>query len=123
MSKTNKKSKSNYFTFPLAIIPNGKLSLAEFISSEAGELAVQKTLQLDESLRAFAFLCAYQAGEICYSIQELGEDDILDNEVFQERMADAVENLVRENFIEILMALQGQVTNLLAKREAQEGGV
>ena len=37
-------------------------------------------------------------------------------------MTDAVENLVRENFIEILMALQGQVANLLANREAQEGG-
>ena len=110
MSKTNKKAKSTPSSFVLSFkpVPAGKVSLAEFIGSEAGQLAI---------------LCAYQTYEICNELQEVGHFDLLDDEAFQEHMVDWVESIVRENFIEMLMAVGGQLSNLLAQAEAEKGGV
>lgn len=124
MSKTNKKAKSTTSSFVLSFkpVPVGKVSLAEFIGSEAGELAVRSALELEHTEKAFAILCAYQAYEICNELQEAGRFELLENEAFQEHMVDWVESIVRENFIEMLMAVGGQLSNLLAEAE-EKGGV
>ena len=125
MSKTNKKSKSTTSSFVLSFnpVPAGKVSLAEFIDSEAGQLAVRSALEMERTEKAFAILCAYQTYEICNELQEVGHFDLLDDEAFQEHMVDWVESIVRENFIEMLMAVGGQLSNLLAQAEAEKGGV
>lgn len=96
--------------------------MAEFIGSEAGQLAVRSALEMEHTEKAFAILCAYQTYEICNELQEAGRFDLLDNEAFQEHMVDWVEKIVRENFIEMLMAVGGQLSNLLAESE-EKGGV
>lgn len=125
MSKNYKKAKTTISSFALSVkpVPAGKVSLAEFIGSEAGELAVRTALEMDSSEKAFAILCAYQTYEICNELQEAGRFDLLDNEAFQEHMVDWVEKIVRENFIEMLMAVGGHLSNLLAQAEAEKGGV
>lgn len=122
MSKNYKKTKSTIGSFALSVkpVPAGKVSLAEFIGSEAGELAVRAALEMEHTEKAFAILCAYQTYEICNELQEADRFDLLENEAFQEHMVDWVEKIVRENFIEMLMAVGGQLSNLLA--EAQEKG-
>lgn len=124
MSKTNKKSKTTISSFALSVkpVPAGKVSLAEFIGSEAGELAVRSALEMEHTEKAFAILCAYQTYEICNELQEVGRFDLLENEAFQDHMVDWVEKIVRENFIEMLMAVGGQLSNLLAESE-EKGGV
>lgn len=124
MSKNYKKTKSTIRSFALSVkpVPAGKVSLAEFISSEAGELAVRAALEMEHTEKAFAILCAYQTYEICNELQEAGRFDLLENEAFQEDMVDWVEKIVRENFIEMLMAVGGQLSNLLAESE-EKGGV
>lgn len=123
MSKTNKKAKSTTSSFALTVkpVPVGKVSLAEFIGSEAGELAVRSALELEHTEKAFAILCAYQTYEICNELQEAGRFDLLENESFQEHMVDWVEKIVRENFIEMLMAVGGHLSNLLAQAEEKGG--
>lgn len=124
MSKNYKKSNATIKSFALSVkpVPAGKVSLAEFIGSEAGELAVRTALEMDSSERAFGILCAYQTYEICNELQEAGRFDLLDNEAFAEHMVDWVEKIVRENFIEMLMAVGGHLSNLLAEAE-EKGGV
>lgn len=124
MSKNYKKTQSTIRSFELSVkpVPAGKVSLAEFIGSEAGELAVRAALEMEHTEKAFAILCAYQTYEICNELQEAGRFDLLDNESFQEHMVDWVEKIVRENFIEMLMAVGGQLSNLLAESE-EKGGV
>lgn len=124
MSKNHKKVKTTISSFALSVkpVPAGKVSLAEFVGSEAGQLAVRTAVELDHSHKAFAILCSYQTYEICNELQEAGRFDLLDNEDFQEHMVDWVEKIVRENFIEMLMAVGGQLSNLLAEAE-EKGGV
>lgn len=124
MSKTNKKSKTTISSFALSVkpVPAGKVSLAEFIGSEAGELAVRSALEMEHTEKAFAILCAFQTYEICNELQEVGRFDLLEDESFQEHMVVWVEKIVRENFIEMLMAVGGQLSNLLAESE-EKGGV
>jgi len=124
MSKNYKKSKTTISSFALSVkpVPAGKVSLAEFVGSEAGQLAVRTAVELDHSEKAFAILCAYQTYEICNELEEAGRFDMLDSEAFQEHMVDWVESIVRENFIEMLMAVGGQLSNLLAEAE-EKGGV
>ncbi len=124
MSKTNKKAKTTIRSFSLSVkpVPAGKVSLAEFVGSEAGQLAVRSALEMERTEKAFAILCAYQTYEICNELQEAGRFDLLENEAFQEHMVDWVEKIVRENFIEMLMAVGGQLSNLLAESE-EKGGV
>lgn len=124
MSKNYKKAKSTISSFALSVkpVPAGKVSLAEFVGSEAGRLAVRSALEMEHTEKAFAILCAYQTYEICNELQEAGRFDLLDNEAFQEHMVDWVEKIVRENFIEMLMAVGGQLSNLLAESE-EKGGV
>ena len=76
---------------------------------------------MEHTEKAFAILCAYQTYEICNELQETGRFDLLENEAFQDHMVDWVENIVRENFIEMLMAVGGQLSNLLAEAEAKGG--
>ncbi|OQS22723.1 hypothetical protein B0T41_18660 [Chromobacterium violaceum] len=78
---------------------------------------------MDHSEKAFAILCAYQTYEICNELEEAGRFDMLDSEAFQDHMVNWVESIVRENFIEMLMAVGGQLSNLLAQEEAKKGGV
>lgn len=124
MSKNNKKAKSTISSFALSVkpVPAGKVSLAEFVGSEAGQLAVRSALEMEHTEKAFAILCAYQTYEICNELQEVGRFDLLENEAFQDHMVDWVEKIVRENFIEMLMAVGGQLSNLLAESE-EKGGV
>ena len=124
MSKTNKKSKTTISSFALSVkpVPVGKVSLAEFIGSEAGELAVRSALEMEHTEKAFAILCAFQTYEICNELQEVGRFDLLEDESFQEHMVVWVEKIVRKNFIEMLMAVGGQLSNLLAESE-EKGGV
>jgi len=124
MSKNYKKTKTTISSFALSVkpVPAGKVSLAEFIGSEAGELAIRAALEMEHTEKAFAILCAYQTYEICNELQEAGRFDLLESEAFQEHMVDWVEKIVRENFIEMLMAVGGQLSNLLAESE-EKGGV
>lgn len=124
MSKNDKKAKTTISSFALSVkpVPAGKVSLAEFIGSEAGQLAVRSALEMENTEKAFAILCAYQTYEICSELQEAGRFDLLENEAFQDHMVDWVEKIVRENFIEMLMAVGGQLSNLLAESE-EKGGV
>lgn len=124
MSKNIKKAKTTITSFALSVkpVPAGKVSLAEFIGSEAGQLAVRSALEMEHTEKAFAILCAYQTYEICNELQEVGRFDLLENEAFQDHMVDWVEKIVRENFIEMLMAVGGQLSNLLAESE-EKGGV
>jgi hypothetical protein len=124
MSKNHKKSKATISSFALSVkpVPAGKVSLAEFVGSEAGQLAVRTAVELDHSEKAFAILCAYQTYEICNELEEAGRFDMLDSEAFQDHMVNWVESIVRENFIEMLMAVGGQLSNLLAEAE-KKGGV
>ena len=123
MSKTNTKAKTTINSFALSVkpVPAGKVSLAEFISSEAGELAVRSALEMEHTEKAFAILCAFQTYEICNELQQAGHFDLLENEDFQNHMVDWVEKIVRENFIEMLMAVGGQLSNLLAESEEKGG--
>ena len=124
MSKNYKKAKTTFSSFALSVkpVPAGKVSLAEFVSSEAGQRAVHTALEMEHTEKAFAILCAYQTYEICNELQETGHFDLLENEAFQDHMVDWVEKIVRENFIEMLMAVGGQLSNLLAQAE-EKGGV
>lgn len=124
MSKNNNKSKATISSFALSVkpVPAGKVSLAEFVGSEAGQLAVHTALELEHTDKAFAILCAYQTYEICNELQEAGRFELLENEAFAEHMVNWVESIVRENFIEMLMAVGGQLSNLLADAE-EKGGV
>lgn len=124
MSKNIKKSKTTITSFALSVkpVPAGKVSLAEFVGSEAGQLAVRSALEMEHTEKAFAILCAYQTYEICNELQEVGRFDLLENDSFQDHMVDWVEKIVRENFIEMLMAVGGQLSNLLAESE-EKGGV
>lgn len=124
MSKNHKKSKATISSFALSVkpVPAGKVSLAEFVGSEAGQLAVRTAVELDHSEKAFAILCAYQTYEICNELEEAGRFDMLDSEAFQDHMVNWVESIVRENFFEMLMAVGGQLSNLLAEAE-KKGGV
>ena len=123
MSKTNTKAKTTINSFALSVkpVPAGKVSLAEFISSEAGELVVRSALEMEHTEKAFAILCAFQTYEICNELQQAGHFDLLENEDFQNHMVDWVEKIVRENFIEMLMAVGGQLSNLLAESEEKGG--
>ncbi|WP_139794304.1 hypothetical protein [Chromobacterium violaceum] len=125
MSKNHNKVKTTISSFALSVkpVPAGKVSLAEFVGSEAGQLAVRTAVELDHSEKAFAILCAYQTYEICNELEEAGRFDMLDSEAFQDHMVNWVESIVRENFIEMLMAVGGQLSNLLAQEEAKKGGV
>ena len=93
MSKNYKKSKTTISSFALSVkpVPAGKVSLAEFVGSEAGQLAVRTAVELDHSEKAFAILCAYQTYEICNELEEAGRFDMLDSEAFQEHMVDWVD--------------------------------
>ena len=124
MSKNHKKSKTTISSFALSVkpVPAGKVSLAEFVGSEAGQLAVRTAVELDHSEKAFAILCAYQTYEICNELELAGRFELLENEAFQDHMVNWVESIVRENFIEMLMAVGGQLSNLLAEAE-EKGGV
>lgn len=124
MSKNHKKAKTTITSFALSVkpVPAGKVSLAEFVGSEAGQLAVRSALEMEHTEKAFAILCAYQTYEICNELQEVGRFELLENEAFQEHMVEWVEKIVRENFIEMLMAVGGQLSNLLAEYE-EKGGV
>ena len=123
MSKNHKQTKKTSSSFALSVkpVPAGKVSLAEFVGSEAGQLAVRTAVELDHSDKAFAILCAYQTYEICNELELAGRFELLDNEAFQEHMVDWVESIVRENFIEMLMAVGGQLSNLLAEAEVKGG--
>lgn len=124
MSKNYNKSKSTISSFALSVkpVPTGKVSLGEFVGSEAGQLAVRTALELEHTEKAFAILCAYQTYEICNELQETGRFDMLEDDTFTEHMVGWVEKIVRENFIEMLMAVGGQLSNLLAESE-EKGGV
>lgn len=124
MSKNYKQTKTTSSSFALSVkpVPAGKVSIAEFVGSEAGQLAVRTALELDHSDKAFAILCAYQTYEICNELELAGRFDMLENEAFQEHMVDWVEKIVRENFIEMLMAVGGQLSNYIAEAE-EKGGV
>ncbi len=124
MSKNHKKSKTTISSFALSVkpVPAGKVSLAEFVGSEAGQLAVRTAVELDHSEKAFAILCGYQTYEICNELELAGRFELLENEAFQDHMVNWVESIVRENFIEMLMAVGGQLSNLLAEAE-EKGGV
>lgn len=124
MSKNYMKAKKSISSFALSVkpVPAGKVSLAEFVGSEAGQLAVRTALELEHSEKAFAILCAYQTYEICNELQEVGRFELLESEAFQNHMVNWVESIVRENFIEMLMAVGGQLSNLLAEAE-EKGGV
>lgn len=124
MSKNHKKSKTTISSFALSVkpVPAGKVSLAEFVGSEAGQLAVRTAVELDHSEKAFAIFCGYQTYEICNELELAGRFELLENEAFQDHMVNWVESIVRENFIEMLMAVGGQLSNLLAEAE-EKGGV
>lgn len=126
MSKNHKKAKTTISSFALSVkpVPTGKVSLAEFIGSEAAEQAVRSVLDLDleHSEKAFAILCSYQTFEVCNELELAGRFELLDNEAFQEHMVDWVEKIVRENFIEMLMAVGGELSNFLAQAQ-EKGGV
>ena len=119
MSKNHKKSNTTFSSFALSVkpVPAGKVSLDEFVGSEAGQLAVRTAVELDHSEKAFAILCAYQTYEICNELQEAGRFELLENEAFQDHMVNWVESIVRENFIEMSMAVGGQLSYLLAEAE------
>ena len=79
MSKNYKKVKTTFSSFALSVkpVPAGKVSLAEFVGSEAGQLAVRSALEMEHTEKAFAILCAYQTYEICNELQESGRFDLV----------------------------------------------
>ena len=83
MSKNHKKSKTTISSFALSVkpVPAGKVSLAEFVGSEAGQLAVRTAVELDHSEKAFAILCGYQTYEICNELEFVSADVILTHPV------------------------------------------
>ena len=104
MSKNYKKAKTTFSSFALSVkpVPAGKVSLAEFVSSEAGQRAVHTALEMEHTEKAFAILCAYQTYEICNELQEVGRFDLLENEAFQEHMVVWIVKERLQNCVDIL---------------------
>ncbi|MFC0168764.1 hypothetical protein ACFFKC_11810 [Pseudoduganella danionis] len=123
MSKKNKNAVTK-FAVNFRPVPLGAISLNDFVSSKACDAALKvASEQENPDEKAFAFLCSYQFTEICNSVCQAGRPDLLDNEEFQKQAVGFASEIVSTHFIEMFMAVGGTISNLLAKNDAQEGGV
>lgn len=123
MSKKNKNAVTK-FEVNLRPVPLGTISLDDFVSSKACDAALQVASEQENSdEKAFAFLCSYQFTEICNAVCVAGRPDLLDNKEFQNYAVEFASEIVSTHFIEMFMVIGGTISNLLAKNDAQEGGV
>lgn len=123
MSKSNKKSKNTQFAFPVKLIPYGDISFTEFLNSDGAQLLSTRTLSMNDYHRAVAILSTYQTLEICHAIQQAGHVDLLDSDAMQDKIMDAVEKIIFENFDEMLNNFCTERTKLITQIEAKKGGV
>lgn len=123
MSKKNKNAVTK-FEVNVQPVPLGTISLNDFVSSKACDAALKVASEQENSdEKAFAFLCSYQFTEICNSVCQAGRPELLDNEEFQKYAVKFASEIVSTHFIEMFMVIGGTISNLLAKNEAQKGGV
>lgn len=122
MSKKNKNADVE-FEVNVQPVPFGSISLDDFVSSKACDVALRIASKHDDSEKAFAFLWSYQLTEICNAIALAGHTDFIENEEFQKQAIVHAKKMVSAHFIEMFMAVGGTISNLLAKNESQKGGV
>ncbi|MFC0349735.1 hypothetical protein [Undibacterium danionis] len=122
MSKKNKNAVTK-FEVNVQPVPFGAISLDDFVSSRACDAALKVASKHDDAEKPFAFLCSYQFTEICNSVCHAGRPELLDNEEFQKYAVKFASEIVSTHFIEMFMVIGGTISNLLAKNEAQKGGV
>lgn len=122
MSKKNKNADVE-FEVNVQPVPFGMISLDDFVSSDACDAALRIASKRDESEQPFAFLCSYQVTEICNAVRLAGLSEVLEDEEFQKQAIVHATKMVSAHFIEMLLEVGGTISNLLAKTEAQEGGM
>ena len=120
MSKKNKTAKIEVNVQP---VPFGEISLDDFVSSTACDAALQVASKHDDSEKPFAFLCSYQFTEICYAVRLAGLGELLEDEEFLVQATLYAKEMVNFHFIGMFMVVGGTISNLLAKNDAQKGGV
>ena len=122
MSKKNKTAKAN-IEVDVQPVPFGVISLDDFVSSKACDAALQIASNYEDSEKAYAFLCSYQVTEICNAVRLAGLGELLEDEEFLVQATLYAKEMVNFHFIGMLMVVGGTISNLLAKNDAQEGGV
>lgn len=127
MFKLSEKVKTVLGNTDIKPVPTGNVSLADFIASDEGVYTLLKVFEMDEDARMFGFLCFYQVYEIRSALQKNGRLEFLIKhpalDELQGELEKFIRSIVSEHYFEMMAAIGGQLSNLLAQEEAKKGGV